>query len=157
MDCAIKSVHSNRRLLHVFNHGFHRHQKNGHVSHMTHAIPPRLAARRPASSPSGAHKNKVPATQFRRHSHSVCTVSVRLRTCLMAHASKHTHGASCVEPNDSLCAVLQRLTLVPSALPCLAPLTMNTTHHFVIEKTETYSFWHPGAPLVTAIRRLEGP
>ena len=89
------------------------------MSHMTHTLLLSLAARRPASSPSGAYKNSA-ATLFRRHKHSVW-IAVRIRACLMAHAPTHTNGASCVEPNDStLCTYLQWFTRVSSAFQCLA-------------------------------------
>ena len=47
-----------------------------------------------------------------------CCAPTRAR--LMAYPPKHTHGASCVEPNDSLCTEMQWLTRVSSSLPCLA-------------------------------------
>ena len=38
---------------------------------------------------------------FRRHNHSA-SIAVRKRACLMAHPPGHTHGASCVEPDETL-------------------------------------------------------
>ena len=65
------------------------------MSHMKHTLLSSLAARRPASSNASA------AAQSRRHNDSAC-IKVRICFCLMAHPPKHTHGASCVEPNVSL-------------------------------------------------------
>ena len=86
---------------------------------MTHKLLLSLAARRPVSSLSGAYKSKcsnlVPSTPpFRVHRGAT--------TCLMAHAPDHIYGASCVEPHDRLCTELQWVTLISSALPCLALL-----------------------------------
>ena len=41
------------------------------------------------------------ATWFRRHYRSVC-IAVRIRACMTAHAPNHTHGASCVDFDDTL-------------------------------------------------------
>ena len=93
------------------------HNKKLDMPHMTHKLLLSLAARRLVSSLSGAYKSKcsnlVPSTQpFRVHRGA--------NTCLMAHAPYHIYGANCVEPNDRLCTELQWVTLVSSALPCLA-------------------------------------
>ena len=56
----------------------------------------------------------------------------------MAHAPDHIHGASCVEPNDWLCTELQWVTLVSSALPCLA-LFRRTVHSSVLPIVQVVS------------------
>ena len=128
------------------------------MSHMTHTLLNSLAARRPASS------NESAAAQVGRHNHSAC-IKVRIRSCLTAHPPKHTHGASCVEPNVSLFIELQWLTRVSSALPCLAPLlraaysgalpivnvtslvatnrSQTVTYHFLIGKPKHTTFEAP--------------
>ena len=52
-----KRVHPNTRILHVSNHGIPQHQTTD-MSYIAHTLLLGLAARRLASSPSGAHKSK---------------------------------------------------------------------------------------------------
>ena len=105
------------------------------MPHMTHKLLLSLAARRPVSSLSGAYKskctNQVPSTPpFRVHRGA--------NTSLIAHARSQIYGANCVEPNDKLCTELQWVTLVSSALPCLA-LLLRTVHSSVLPIVQVVS------------------
>ena len=114
------------------------------MPHMTHKLLLSLAARRPASSLSGAYKiecsNLAPSTpKFRVHRGA--------NTCLMAHAPDHIYGANCVEPNDRLCTDLQWVTLVSSALPCLG-LFRRTVYSSVLPIVQVMSVVATNAMIV---------
>ena len=85
------------------------------MSHNTRTLLLSLAAGRLLPSPCGACKGRC----SRRH-RSVC-IAVRIRACTTAHAPNHSHGASCVDPDDAFCTELQLFTGVSSALRCPAP------------------------------------
>ena len=85
------------------------------MSHNTRTLLLSLAAGRLLPSPCGACKSRC----SRRH-RSVC-IAVRIRACTTAHAPNHSHGASCVDPDDAFCTELQLFTGVSSGLQCPAP------------------------------------
>ena len=111
-----------RRLLNVFNHGFHKTQ-HGHVSNYAHVFAQSFCAPTYLFSVCCVQK-QVQLLRFRRQPFRV---HLGAKTCLHVGTSTQTYALSqrtapaVLNRMTHLCTELQWFTGVSSALPCPAP------------------------------------